>query len=364
MAASGGSPSPIYSMIGRRHANTRKRHRPEGRGQETRSLATSFAGKSTTGFDGVLLSTSPYADRSRSRVRLAANGNIDEAGAEGNSGSSSSSRSRSRTDSGGMGLDLDPESIAQAREAAKKDDFDWFMEFIGSEQDDDGDASGGSGSGNNSRAGRNKPQIQRRSGRGAQLHDHARDRYYDDERGMDNRQQAMRSGGDGRRRRAGMDPEPPRRKGPSRQEQEFEPRGGGSGGSGGGGGGNRRAGGYKSNVPANTAYDYDLDEEFDGEPGRGGWGYDPGYTSAVRARRKGVDIGEVRARAQSRARRLPLADEVENEWKGVPAGQGQAVGGGEGVVFEPVGPEKVTRVWDGIEVFCVSFDVEEGIHEI
>ena len=39
---------------------------------------------------------------------------------------------------GGLGLDVDEESLALAREAAKKEDYEWFMEFIGTGEEDDG----------------------------------------------------------------------------------------------------------------------------------------------------------------------------------------------------------------------------------
>lgn len=57
-------------------------------------------------------------------------------------------------------------------------------------------------------------------------------------------------------------------------------------------GGSRRE--SRGRAPADSAYDYDLDEEFDQEPGRGGWDYDPGLSKGIGARRRDVEVDKVR----------------------------------------------------------------------
>ncbi|CAM9655404.1 unnamed protein product, partial [Ascophyllum nodosum] len=201
-------------------------------------------------------------------------------------------------------LDVDPASLARAREAAKMDDYEWFMEFI--EKDDEG-AAGIAGDSlghtqNSTATGLNPTAAMpgRRGARGAMGSEwgsgaDARQRY-------GNRRTGMRSDDDGDDldlRRPPLRNRPRARAPPS---QDFQSYGGGVG----------RGRREIRPTAADRAYDYDLDEEFDREEGRGGWEYDAGQAEGAGTRRRdqGLDVGKVRARARRVAvARRPLAGE-------------------------------------------------------
>lgn len=192
--------------------------------------------------------------------------------------------------SGLGGAGLDPESVARAREAAKNNDYDWFMEFIGGDEDDGDESSsnsssrrgaadalgdevegGGGRSGGSRRRGTSPPTTTSASRRQALSSNDGR--YGDDSRaGPDFTYQATVA--------AGRRPVPRRRRRPSPGAATAD------------GSGMRR--GARPRAPSDSAYDYDLDTEFDEEPGRGGWDYDPGLSEGIGARTQDVDVDKVR----------------------------------------------------------------------
>ncbi|CAM9415901.1 unnamed protein product, partial [Laminaria digitata] len=268
---------------------------------------------------------------------------------------------------GGFGLDVDEESLALARDAAKKEDYEWFMEFIGTGEDDGGgsgdDVPASSSSSNNN--GGSSSSSSGGGGGGDGSGGSSRDDYYssspyynnDNDNGYD-----VNDTGSGRPRGKTA---PPRPRSSSPRSREFQPpstRGV-----------NERRG-ERPNVPspaaaADTAYDYDLDDEFDGEPGRGGWEYDPGLAAGVGARLRDVDIGKLRAHTRAAAMRVPLEEEKEGTEEAVTAG-GAGMGAGE-VEFEPVGGDKAVVLTGELgyteqEVACIDPDmadlaIERGI---
>lgn len=107
-------------------------------------------------------------------------------------------------------------------------------------------------------------------------------------------------------------------------------------------------------VPADTAYDYDFDDEFEGESGRGGWEYDPGLTAGVAARRRDVDVERVRSRAKAAAQRLPLADDYEGGDEGggqEASGEPESGGKEQDPTASSISPEKVSAAFSA--GFCV-----------
>lgn len=283
---------------------------------------------------------------------------------------------------GGLGLDVDEESLALARDAAKKEDYEWFMEFIGAGEDEgggsgdgapapsssssrtnnggsrygndkrqtsssqsyyDNDNSSGGSSGSNSRR-----QTYRNNGRDTGR-DNARpqnNNVYDDDDDYSSSSPYYSNDnyddvdtGSGRPRGKAASPRP-RPGNPAPRSREFQSSTRGV----------NEMRGERSNPPplaaADTAYDYDLDDEFDGEPGRGGWEYDPGLASGVGARRRDVDVGKLRAQTRAAAMRVPLEEEAEGAEEVVTAA------GASGVEFEPVGGDKVRVAGRGGVVSC------------
>ncbi|CAN0058951.1 unnamed protein product, partial [Discosporangium mesarthrocarpum] len=175
--------------------------------------------------------------------------------------------------------EVDVETIAKAREAAKKNDLAWFLEFIG--DDDVGQPY------ESSRLDRTKKRASSQdpaTSRGPLLDDR------DKPTAQWQRGPNDRGGGEDWRREpsygaAGMSYTYPGR--PPRDR--------------------------KGVAAADSAYDYDLDDEFTGEKGEGGWGYDTELSAEVVARRRDVEVGRVRERAREAARRRPLIEEEEEE---------------------------------------------------
>lgn len=212
---------------------------------------------------------------------------------------------------------VDPESLARAREAAIKDDYEWYMEFI--EGNDDPDVSVGPTPNFDSSDMNEEPGSRgsNRQPRGARDGESSRDpsagrtSYGDKRRGGDSRIDS--AGGPwprsedqtynpGRRRRREARAYPP-----SAVEGEARPR-------------------RQISMPADAAYDYDLDDEFAEEPGQGGWAYDPDLTAGVAERRRAVDVSRVRSRARAAAQRRPLPRDL-----GAAAGEDGKVQGAEAV---------------------------------
>lgn len=250
---------------------------------------------------------------------------------------------------------VDPESLARAREAAKNDDYEWFMEFIESDSEltekstdvwvaetEEHSKSRGAETDENARWGRNSRGRGRaaepagrpgeglgvmpgRSSRQQSASTSQVDEYYG--AGGNNR--------DSQQRR-------PRGRRASPADDDFNNSGADGGrfyrsapsaarGTGRDGTGRGQRGVRRAPVAADTAYDYDFDDEFEGEKGRGGWDYDPELTTGVAARRRGVDIGRVRSRASVAAQRLPLEDfEPEEVEEGGEGGEGRGDGDGGG----------------------------------
>lgn len=221
--------------------------------------------------------------------------------------------------SSGLGLDVDAESLARAREAAKNDDYEWFMEFIEGDRGVDDSTSGRVGDrekrskGGNSRV--SKSAVDDAATSGEVNNGRWRSDFVggdDDSNNGDGgnrnrqRQAATDAAGESRRLDAGRRRQLPfgnddydnvegreqesyrsrprgssRRSGPPSASGEFR-------------GSNGRGAGERPTVAADEAYDYDLDDEFEGEPGRGGWEYDTGLAAGVGARRRDVDVGKVR----------------------------------------------------------------------
>lgn len=214
----------------------------------------------------------------------------------------------------GRELGLDPESVARAREAAKNDDYEWFMEFIGGDEEDGDESNSGGGSSSSGSRGSSEGTAStntlnndgggeveggsRSSGRrrGAAASPNSASR-----RALDSR--SNNGGRLGYARREGPDlidantgaldsRDTPRRRGqPPPRGFQAPPNGAGSGAGAGADGRRRRS---RARTPADTAYDYDLDDEFAREPGRGGWDYDPGLAEGIGARRRDVEVSKVR----------------------------------------------------------------------
>lgn len=206
---------------------------------------------------------------------------------------------------------VDPESLAQAREAAKNDDYDWFMEFIGESHNDKGT--------------RNSTTAHdgRRARRGVYGDVIDEDVYSD---GSGSPPSRIRS-----------PPRDQRVRSPSGQGFQTYRR-------------DPRRGREIRPTAADTAYDYDFDEEFEAEEGRGGWEYDPELMS----NRRRVDLDKVRARARMPARRARDA---------MPARRARAEEGvdkkGEGgeeqaAVVEPEGRDEVDAI--KVTVYLVHWE--------
>lgn len=187
-------------------------------------------------------------------------------------------------DGGLGGIGLDAESVARAREAAKKDDYDWFMEFIGVDEEEEDGGSNNGGEDNSRGKARDGPSGNNAGGVVGGASSSTRrapsstsGRYSSDGGEYENGFVNDIAGGP-----------PPRRGRPSAPGRGFQPRSGGVGAT----GGIRRE---RRTSSADTAYDYDLDEEYDQEPGRGGWDYDPGLSAGIGARRRDVQVDKVRS---------------------------------------------------------------------
>ncbi|CAM9817003.1 unnamed protein product [Choristocarpus tenellus] len=184
------------------------------------------------------------------------------------------------------GLELNEERLSLAREAAKKDDLEWFMEFIG---EDGGNSPEPSGEASASKLPR---YTSREEGAWASQYPSStrsgRDTNFQREIGQ------LKLQSDGRRedRRS--------------RDQDL----------GGGVGGGR--GRKPTRTEADYAYDYDFDEEFIEERGEGGWGYDTDLVTDVAARRRDVEASRVRTSVRDAARlRRPIQDDIEdNEEEG------------------------------------------------
>ncbi|CAM9545721.1 unnamed protein product, partial [Hapterophycus canaliculatus] len=166
---------------------------------------------------------------------------------------------------GGLGRGgLDPESVARAREAAKNDDYDWFMEFIegGEDAGDDGtgidpeDSSRGSATGVlNNRGGGSSGGVggrQRSTAQGDRRNDNGRDSSSSSSSGYD------ADLVDGSATGGGVAPQ---RRRPPPTGRGFQPPTNGNRG-------DERRRGQRPSAAADSAYDYDLDDEYDREPGR------------------------------------------------------------------------------------------------
>lgn len=264
---------------------------------------------------------------------------------------------------------VDPESLARAREAAKNDDYEWFMEFIEGDSDRPeitndavGTARGAPGRAGGAADEQNaafrenievkednpdgiessrRERSRRRSPRRGSYSDLTNDDIFDGGGGAG--EQGYRSSissGNSRSSDRGR-----RFSSRSRRSQDASAATGRGRGVAGGG---RRV---SASTPADTAYDYDFDDEFEGERGRGGWDYDPGLTAGVAARRRDVDIGRVRSKAKVAAQRLPLEDDAEEEEKEAADGVEEmesAGGDADGVAASQIGAEKVNVISDGL----------------
>ncbi|CAB1111847.1 unnamed protein product [Ectocarpus sp. CCAP 1310/34] len=246
-------------------------------------------------------------------------------------------------DGGLGGIGLDAESVARAREAAKKDDYDWFMEFIGVDEEEEGDGST-SGGEDNSRGKASGRSSSTNGGSGTRRAATSTSRRYSSTGGgYDNGFVDDIAGGP-----------PPRRGRPPPPGRGFQPLSGGVGTT----GEMRRE---RRPSPADTAYDYDLDEEYDQEPGRGGWDYDPGLSAGIGARRRDVQVDKVRAKAKSASMRRPLEDDQQSMEAEQEIRQEFA---GRAAEFEPVGSKKAKALTEDLgyteaEVACIDPDMAD-----
>ncbi|CAM9529200.1 unnamed protein product [Ectocarpus sp. 4 AP-2014] len=251
-------------------------------------------------------------------------------------------------DGGLGGVGLDAENVARAREAAKKDDYDWFMEFIGvdEEEEDGGSISGGE---DNSRG---KPSQRSSSNNGGGVVGGASSGTRRPPTSTSGRYSSTGSEYDNDFVNDVAGSPPPRRGRPPARGRGFRPRSGGVGAT----GGVRRE---RRPSSADTAYDYDLDEEYDQEPGRGGWDYDPGLSAGIGARRRDVQVDKVRAKTKSASMRRPLEDDQHS----MEAEQEQEFAG-RAVEFEPVGSKKAKALTEDLgyteaEVACIDPDMAD-----
>eukprot|EP00752_Nemacystus_decipiens_P018678 g16744.t2 len=277
-------------------------------------------------------------------------------------------------DSGGLGaLGLDPESVARAREAAKNDDYEWFMEFIGGDDEENERSDGGGGGGGGEGTARPRNTLNN----GGELQGDGRGRkpavppINTRRRAPIDYNGGRLLGGAGREapdltdRSMAADPAPAARRRLPQSGRGF--RGPPDGADG------RRRGARARGAPADSAYDYDLDEEFDQEPGRGGWDYDPGLSAGIGARRRGVEVDKVRAKTKPASMRMPLEEDLEAVVEGVRGEEGKdrqpdLVAAAD---FEPVDAEKAGVLTGDLgytepEVSCMDPDmadlaIERGI---
>ncbi|CAM9136074.1 unnamed protein product [Ectocarpus fasciculatus] len=283
------------------------------------------------------------------------------------SSSSSSSSSRPRLlplpsratggdggDGGLGGIGLDAESVARAREAAKKDDYDWFMEFIG--VDEEGEDGGSKSGGEDNSGGKAPDGPSSKNGGGVvggassgtrRAPSSTSGRYSSSGGDYDNGFDNEIAGGPPPRRRG-------RRPAPGRG---FQPRSGGVGATGG-------MGRERRTSSADTAYDYDLDEEYDQEPGRGGWDYDPGLSAGIGARRRDVQVDKVRAKTKSASMRRPLEDDQEPTERRTAEQERRQEFAGGAMDFEPVGSKKAKALSEDLgyteaEVACIDPDMAD-----